>query len=178
MTERSAPEYSRKGEEHQAGEEICYRPIGVVHSPFSDPGGMPIQSRGGEGIRGTVEVAPEYEPGLRDIEGFSRIILIYHFHRSHASSLEVIPFLDTVPHGVFATRAPVRPNPIGISVVRLEGRKGNILFIRDIDLVDGTPVLDIKPYLPSCDSFSHERTGWFPEGDPILITTRSDGRFG
>ncbi|MDD1716448.1 MAG: tRNA (N6-threonylcarbamoyladenosine(37)-N6)-methyltransferase TrmO [Methanolinea sp.] len=178
MIGRSAQDTSRKAEEYQAGEEICYQPIGVVHSPFSDPGGMPIQSRGGEGVGGTVEIAPEYESGLRDIEGFSRIILIYHFHRSRGSALQVIPFLDTVPHGVFATRAPARPNPIGISVVRLDEKKGNILFIRDIDLLDGTPVLDIKPYIPSCDSFPHETTGWFPEGDSNLVNARSDGRFG
>jgi len=156
---------------------ICYQPIGVIHTPFHDPVGMPIQPVGGKEITGTVEVYPEFTDGLMDIEGFSRIILIYDFHLSGDCRLQLVPFLDTLPHGVFSTRAPNRPNSIGISVVYLLKREGNCLYISGVDMLDGTPLLDIKPYLPECDAFFCERTGWFPGGDSCFITSRSDDRF-
>ncbi len=152
-------------------------PIGTIHSPFTDPAGMPIQPAGAQGIRGSVHLDSLYGEGLTDIDGFSRIILIYAFHRSRGFSLTVIPFLDTHPHGVFATRAPRRPNAIGVSVVRLLGRKGTVLTIEDVDVLDGTPLLDIKPYIPAFDCFPDERTGWLQDAAAGVSSKRSDGRF-
>ena len=125
--------------------EIKYKPIGVVHSPFKEPKGTPIQAAGAKNIDGTVKLFSEYAGGLKDLEGFSHIILIYHFHLSRVVSLLVRPYMDSEVHGVFAIRGPGRPNPIGISVVRLVRIEENILFIRDVDIIDGTPLLDIKP---------------------------------
>ena len=158
-------------------ESIVFQPIGVIHTPFPDPAGMPIQPAGGREITGSLEIFPEFADGLMDIEGFSRIILIYHFHRSGTCRLQLIPFLDTRPHGVFSTRAPNRPNPIGLSIVSLLGREDTCLQISGVDMLDGTPLLDIKPYLPECDAFSLERTGWFPSGGSRFSTTLSDDRF-
>ena len=129
-------------------EEISYRPIGIIHSPFKETKGTPIQPAGAQGIAATIELKPEYVDGLKDLEGFSHIFLIYHFHLSQGYSLKVKPFLDKYMRGLFATRAPKRPNAIGVSVVRLVGIKGCTLQIEDVDIVDGTPLLDIKPYLP------------------------------
>ena len=158
-------------------EKICYQPIGIIHTPFHDPAGMPIQPVGGEEITGTIEVFSDFAAGLKDIEGFTRIILVYHFHRSTASRLEVVPFLDTRPHGVFATRAPGRPNPIGFSIVQLLKREGSCLLVSGIDILDGTPLLDIKPYVPLCDAFTNGRTGWFPKAPSRVNHARSDDRF-
>ena len=132
-------------------EEIVYHPIGIIHSPFKDTKGMPIQPIGATGIEGSVILNKEFTEGLKDLEGFSHIILIYHFHLSKGYSLKVKPFLDELTHGVFSTRAPKRPNPLGLSVVELTGIKDNVIFIRDVDIVDGTPVLDIKPCVPEFD---------------------------
>jgi len=126
---------------------ITYRPIGIIHSPFKEPKGTPIQPKAAKGIEGTIELFPEYQRGLKDIEGFSHIILIYHFHLSTKYTLEVKPYMDDKLHGLFATRAPARPNPIGLSVVRLTEVKGNSLYIKGVDIVDGTPLLDIKPFV-------------------------------
>lgn len=156
---------------------ISYRPIGVIHSPFARPEGMPIQTTGARGVRGTVEVKPEFADGLKDLEGFSHILLIYHFHLSKAYSLLVTPFLDDELRGVFATRAPRRPNRIGISVVRLLGIEGSRLSIEDIDIVDGTPLLDIKPYVPEFDAPQAERIGWLAGKVDRLSDSRADKRF-
>jgi tRNA-Thr(GGU) m(6)t(6)A37 methyltransferase TsaA len=118
-----------------------------------------------------------YREGLLDLSAFSRIILIYPFHRSQGYELEVIPFLDTVPHGVFATRAPRRPNAIGLSIVRLISVNGSELVIEDIDVLDGTPLLDIKPYVPEFDSYPDERSGWFAGSGNRVARARADGRF-
>jgi tRNA-Thr(GGU) m(6)t(6)A37 methyltransferase TsaA len=158
-------------------DEVTYKPIGVVHSPFKQPRGTPIQPAGAEGTAGTVEVLPEYADGLQDLDGFSHIILIYHFHLSGRPSLRVKPFMDDEAHGVFAMRAPSRPNPIGISVVRLVRVEGNVLHVQDVDIVDGTPVLDIKPYVPEFDIRDVERTGWLEQNVHRLPTSRDDGRF-
>jgi len=131
--------------------EIKYKPIGVIHSPFKKPEGTPIQPAGASGVDGTVEIFPEYAQGLKDIEGFSHIILLYHFHLSRAGTLLVRPYMDDETHGVFATRGPSRPNAIGISVVRLVKVEKNKLHIQDVDVVDGTPLLDIKPYIATID---------------------------
>jgi tRNA-Thr(GGU) m(6)t(6)A37 methyltransferase TsaA len=156
---------------------FSYRPIGIIRSPYLDPAGMPIQPGGARGVRGHVEVYEEYRPGLADLEGFSRIILIYPFHRSAGSSLVVTPFLDNQPRGVFSTRAPRRPNAIGLSIVKLvEVREGE-LEIEDVDILDGTPLLDIKPYVPVFDSFPDERSGWLTGCNGKIGSARSDGRF-
>jgi len=156
---------------------VVLRPIGFIRSPFSDPAGMPIQPLGARGVRGAVEVLPEFFNGLADLEGFSRVILIYHFDRSEGFALRVVPFLDNCERGVFATRAPRRPNPIGLSVVRLLGVDGCRLSIEDVDILDGTPVLDIKPYVPSFDAYPDERNGWFGSRSTDAGTARADDRF-
>jgi len=156
---------------------LNYKPIGVIHSPFKEPKGTPIQPAGAQGIVGTVEVFPEYAEGLKDVAGFSHIILIYHFHLSKRSSLKVKPYMDNEVHGVFAMRGPSRPNPIGISIVRLIGIEQNILQIRDVDIVDGTPLLDIKPYVPEFDAREVEKIGWLESNVHKLSTSKDDGRF-
>ena len=138
---------------------------------------MPIQPTGAPGIKGTIEVFPEFREGLRDIEGFSHIILIYHFHRVNGSKLLVTPFLDTQLRGVFSTRAPTRPNPIGMSIVRLRERKQNILYIENLDILDGTPLLDIKPYVPEFDHRPEVRTGWLERARGKVRQGKSDDRF-
>ncbi|MFH1319415.1 MAG: tRNA (N6-threonylcarbamoyladenosine(37)-N6)-methyltransferase TrmO [Bacteroidota bacterium] len=155
---------------------IKYNPIGIINTPFTKLEGMPIQPAGAKGVKGTVELKPEYIKGLKDIEGFSYIILIYHFHLSKDFSLEVIPFLDDKPHGLFTTRAPNRPNPIGISTVRLVKVAKNKLYIEDVDIINGTPLLDIKPFIPGFDSRSYGRTGWLTE-EKNFSEIRSDKRF-
>ena len=122
---------------------IEYRSIGVIHSPFESVEGMPIQPCGAEGVEGTVEVFPEFAEGLKDLDGFSHVILLYHFHRSVGFTLVVTPFMDTESRGVFATRAPKRPNPIALSVVRLMRRDNSILHVQNVDVLNETPLLDI-----------------------------------
>ena len=139
---------------------IEYQAIGIVNSPFTTTEGMPIQPSRAEGALGSVDVNPEYAAGLKDLDGFSHIILLCHLHRVRPHDLEVVPFLDDEPRGVFSTRAPSRPNPIGLSVVRLLGIKGNRLNIADVDLLDGTPLLDIKPYVGEFDVRTDTRFGW------------------
>lgn len=156
---------------------FSYRPIGVIRSPFRDPAGMPIQPGSARGVPGSVEVFEEYRQGLADLDGFSRIILIYPFHRSTGYSLVVTPFLDNRPRGLFSTRAPRRPNAIGLSVVRLTGVKGGELAIEDIDILDGTPLFDIKPYVSAFDSYPDERSGWLSGCGEKIASARSDGRF-
>jgi tRNA (adenine37-N6)-methyltransferase len=157
---------------------ITYKPIGIIHSPFSDIQGMPIQPSGAKGIKGAVELMPEYAEGLQDLEGFSHVILLYHLHLSTGFSLRVKPFLDDQLRGVFATRAPRRPNPIGLSVLRLVKIEGNMLHVEDIDIVDGTPLLDIKPYVPEFDVQETVRIGWLSEKIGNAPRERSDRRFG
>jgi tRNA-Thr(GGU) m(6)t(6)A37 methyltransferase TsaA len=141
-------------------EPVTYRPIGVVRSPHTDPTHCPIQPRYARGIEGRVEIAADMEEGLTDLEGFSHIVLLFHLHRAAPARLSVVPFLDDVPRGIFATRSPRRPNPIGMSVVRLLRREGRILHIADIDVLDGTPVLDIKPHVPRFGVKGEVRSGW------------------
>ncbi len=153
------------------------KPIGFIHTPFTDPAGMPIQPAGAADVEGTVEIFPEYEPGLKDLDGFSHILLLYVFHRSHGFDLQVVPFMDTEPRGLFATRAPKRPNPIGLSVVQLDGIDGCTLYVRHLDILDGTPLLDIKPYVPDFDSPPQVRTGWLENVRKTVGKWQSDDRF-
>lgn len=157
--------------------EICFQPIGLIHTPFHDIKGMPIQPTGAQGIKGTLEVYDPYVEGLQDLEGFSHIILLYHLHKVQSHALVVTPFLDTKEHGVFATRAPKRPNAIGLSVVRLNGIEGNTLQLENVDMLDQTPAIDIKPYLPEFDSFEAERLGWYEAVQGKVQKHRSDNRF-
>lgn len=160
---------------------IEYTPIGIIHSPHTTRQGMPIQPIGAKGVEGKVEVFEDFAPGLKDLDGFSHIILLYYFHRSKGYELETIPFLDTKPHGVFATRAPKRPNPIGLSIVRLIRIDGPILYIENIDVLDNTPLIDIKPYVPDFDAPPNAqtgvRTGWLENLDKTEIDKKSDDRF-
>lgn len=156
---------------------ITYQPIGIIHTPHKDPQGTPIQPTAAQGIPGTVEIHPRFAEGLLDLEGFSHILLLYHFDRVTETRLQVKPFLDDELHGVFATRAPVRPNPIGLSIVRLVKIEGNILHIEDVDILDGTPLLDIKPYVDQFDVRSSEKQGWLGNNVGNLPGKTDDGRF-
>lgn len=158
-------------------DDIVYRPIGVIHSPFTELEGMPIQPSGAGGVRGQVEVMPEFVLGLKDLDGFSYAMLLYHFHRSTGYSLETKPFLDDTPRGVFSTRAPKRPNPIGVSVVRILGIEGGIVEIEDVDILDGTPLIDIKPFIPEIDNREPGKIGWFSRRALEARTLKSDDRF-
>ena len=157
--------------------EIQFTPIGMIHSPFKEPKGTPIQSIAAKGIEGTVEIFQEFAGGLKDIDGFSHIMLICHFHLSKEPSLKVKPFLDDQKRGIFSTRAPNRPNPIGISIVQLINVEGNILRVKDLDIVDGTPLLDIKPYIPEFDIRETASIGWLEKNLGKLATLKDDGRF-
>jgi tRNA-Thr(GGU) m(6)t(6)A37 methyltransferase TsaA len=158
--------------------EINYRSIGVIHSPFAALDGMPIQPTGETSAAGTVEVNPELTEGLRDLDGFSHVILLYHFHRTNKVELTVTPFLSSEQRGVFATRAPARPNSIGISVVELVKIEDNILHVENLDILDGSPLLDIKPYVPDFDAPPETRVGWLEAARGKVSSTRSDRRFG
>jgi tRNA-Thr(GGU) m(6)t(6)A37 methyltransferase TsaA len=157
--------------------DVVYKPIGVVHSPFKVPQDVPIQAAAAGGVIGSVEVAGEYVEGLRDVEGFSHLILIYHCHLAQDYSLLVKPFMDKRLHGVFATRAPSRPNPVGVSVVRLTKLEKNVLHIQDVDIIDGTPLLDIKPFVPQFDQREAEKIGWLTGKIDKMRLSRDDGRF-
>jgi tRNA (adenine37-N6)-methyltransferase len=156
-------------------EMIPVKPIGVVHSPFRRASGTPIQPERANRAEGTVEVFKEYQEGLEDLEGFDRIWLICWFHSVCTPRLRVVPYLDDTERGLFATRAPSRPNPIGISPVRLLRVDKNILTVSDLDILDGTPLLDIKPYSPRFDCFERSRSGWLDQtGDRDRV---ADDRF-
>lgn len=157
---------------------ISLRPIGTIVSPFKDPAGMPIQPAAARGVRGEILLFPKYVEGIQDLDGFSHIFLIYFLHKVRSSKLVVTPFLDNRPRGVFATRAPVRPNPIGLSVVKLVEIKGNTLTIENIDMLDGTPLLDIKPYVPAFDDHPATSIGWVANAKGKIEEMKSDSRFG
>jgi tRNA-Thr(GGU) m(6)t(6)A37 methyltransferase TsaA len=173
-------EFPRHGDAAMNGSResvFSFRPVGTIRTPYHDPAGMPIQPAGARGVRGTVEIFEEYKNGLLDLEGFSRIFLIYPFHRSQGYELAAMPFLDTVSHGVFATRAPRRPNAIGLSIVKLVAVNGCTLLVEDVDILDGTPLLDIKPYVPAFDAYPDEKAGWLDGSGRNAISARSDRRF-
>ena len=152
--------------------DVTLQPIGVIHTPHKNPKETPIQPVYAKGIEGRAEIFSEYADGLRDLEGFSHICLIYHFHKAKGVRLVVKPFLEDKPHGVFATRATCRPNPIGFSVVRLVRREGNLLHLEDVDVLDGTPLLDIKPYISRFDTRENARCGWQDNVDEEAARTR------
>ena len=142
---------------------FSFRPIGFLHTPFETKEGVPIQGVFDPEAKGRAELLKEYEPGLQDIEGFSHLILIYVFHRSIGYDLVCRPYMEEQVRGLFAVRAPRRPNPIGFSVVRLERREGNILYLAEVDMLDGTPLLDVKPFVPRFDHRDGAKVGWMEE---------------
>jgi tRNA-Thr(GGU) m(6)t(6)A37 methyltransferase TsaA len=154
-----------------------YRPIGIIHTPFDSLEGMPIQPSGAGKVRGKIELFPEYIDGLQDMDGFSHIILLYHFHLSNGFSLKVVPFLDSRQRGLFSTRAPKRPNPIGFSVVKLISLYGSVINIENVDMADQTPLLDIKPYVPDFDCYRDAKTGWLETVSKTAKHKKSDRRF-
>lgn len=154
-----------------------FEPIGIIHSPCKEAKNTPIQAAAAQNAEGRVEVFEQYTDGLMDLEGFSHIILIYHFHLCRNPKLKVIPFLDKEEHGIFATRAACRPNPVGLSVVRLNGIEDNILHVNGLDIIDGTPLLDIKPYVPEFDHVKAGKIGWLKGNTGRLHETLDDGRF-
>jgi len=151
---------------------LTYRPIGIIHSEHTIAEKTPIQSVYAKGCKGQAEVFPEFVAGLSDLDGFSHIYLIYHFHQARSVQLLVKPYLQNAEHGIFATRAPFRPNPIGLSVVELLGIEGNILHLEGVDILDGTPLLDIKPYTTKFDLHDVKHSGWQDEVDDQTAKVR------
>lgn len=156
---------------------VQYSPIGVIRTPHKTVKGMPIQPFGAVGVFGTIEIDEPYRLGLIDLEGFSHILLLYHLHEIKGYELMVKPYLGDGLHGVFATRSPKRPNPLGISVLRLMGHDGERVFVENVDMLDNTPVLDIKPYVPAFDVWQADRIGWFEGVVQNAVTHEADERF-
>ena len=158
--------------------EIKLKSLGVIHSPFKTVENMPIQPMAGKQYEAQIEIYPEFQEGLADLDGFSHIYIIFHLNKIEKYKLKVIPFLDTVERGIFATRSPARPNPVGLSLVELISVDQNILKIRGVDMLDGSPVLDIKPYVPDFDRHDNNvRKGWFEGKSDAANSTLSDDRF-
>lgn len=156
---------------------IELKQIGTIFTPFETREDMPIQATGAKGVKGKIVLNEELVSGLDDLIGFSHIILIYYFHKSEGYELNVKPFLDTKKRGVFSTRAPKRPNSIGISVVKLLEIKNNTLYIENVDILNKTPLVDIKPYIPAFDNHDVQKSGWIENKTRNLDTTKSDDRF-
>ncbi len=159
-----------------SGLQFVYRAIGIIHSPFRDPRDMPIQPTSEAAAEGFAEVFPQFIPALKDLDEFSHVILLYHFHRVNRVELLVRPYLDFGLRGLFATRAPTRPNPIGLSVVRLVRIEGPRLFLANLDILDGTPLLDIKPYVPQFDHPENTQIGWLEGFKHKIREARADDR--
>jgi tRNA-Thr(GGU) m(6)t(6)A37 methyltransferase TsaA len=159
------------------GETLRLEPIGVIHSPFRELENMPVQSIGAQSAEGSVVVYEKFSEGLRDLEGFSHIYLVYHFHRASRAELRVVPYMDTVERGVFATRSPLRPSHVGLSIVELLSVTGNVLRVRGVDVLDGTPLIDIKPYIPQFDCREDATSGWMKASRSEVERKRSDHRF-
>ena len=165
-------------EKNNTPETVSMTVIGIIHTPHKTIEQMPIQPLGAESIQGVVEVLPDYVDGLRDLDGFSDIMLIYHLHKVKGYKLIVRPFMDDRDHGLFSTRAPRRPSPIGISTVRLLKVEGNKIYFEGADMLDGTPLLDIKPFMRQFDNRPNAVSGWLDDKDPDTVKrTRSDSRF-
>ena len=156
---------------------VTFKPIGIIHSPFVDLEGMPIQPIGEASAPGVVEIYPEFVEGLKDLDGFSHIYLIYYLHKIRQPKLLVTPFLDDEPHGILATRSPSRPNAIGLSLVKLTHIEGNQIHVARLDILDQTPLLDIKPYVPEFEELGEVRTGWLTKAKGKARQQKSDARF-
>lgn len=155
-----------------------FTPIGVIRSPFASLAGMPVQPGGAREALGRLELLPELAPALADLDGFSHIYILYVFHASQGFAPTVVPYLDDTPRGLFATRAPRRPNPIGLSVVEVASVAGSVVTVRGVDVLDGTPLLDIKPYAPGFDAPGCAvRSGWMEGRDGVVASVRADARF-
>jgi len=159
-------------------DDIIVKPIGIICTPYLNTSNMPIQPIAARGIKGYIEISPEYVEGLKNLEGFSHIILIYHFHKIKEYDLEVITLSDSEARGIFASKEANRPNAIGISTVKLIKIEGNILYIEQVDMLDGTPLIDIKPFYPRYDNRLKVKTGWLDKYKKIPIEKlRSDESF-
>ncbi len=156
---------------------ITFSPIGIIHSPFINLEEMPIQPAGAQGITGSIELYPQYIPALQDLDGFSHIYVLYHFHKSRGWKPMVIPFLDKQERGLFSTRAPHRPNPIGLSVLKIDAIVDNRIQVSNVDILDSTPLLDIKPYVPQFDGVEDVRIGWVSENVHQVKKVKTDHRF-
>ena len=159
---------------------IEFEIIGTIHSPFKELEGMPIQPTGAKGIKGKIYINDEFKAGLKDIDGFSHLILIYHLHKTKGNALEVKPFMDNSTHGVFATRSPKRPNNIGMTTVKLDKVEDDVLYVSNVDILDGTPLLDIKPYVPQLveDTLVEDlKIGWFENNHQKAKNQKADDRF-
>ncbi len=153
-------------------------PIGIIHSPHKSIKDIPIQPKGASEFAGYAIVDEKYIDGLQDLDGFSHIYLLYSFHMATRIEMQVTPFMDNQPKGVFATRSPLRPNHIGISIVNLIRVVGCKVFIKGIDILDGTPLLDIKPYIEKFDAMKESSSGWLQANDEEISKKRSDNRYG
>ena len=158
-------------------EVITYKRIGIIHTPFNNVEGMPIQPTGAKGVEGIIEIFPEFVDGLKDLDGLSHIILLYHLHLTGDYKLLVKPFMDDEIHGIFATRAPKRPNPIGLSVIKLNRIEGNSIYVENIDVLNNTPLIDIKPFVFDFDSVSDSNKGWLETNAHKAKSIKSDERF-
>jgi len=156
---------------------VVYHPIGHIRTPHKAIAGMPIQPTGALGVPGEIVLLPGFVRGLQDLDGFSHVIVLYHLHEICGYSLQVTPFLDKEPHGIFATRSPGRPNPIGLSILRVTGVSNGCVRVENVDVLDNTPVLDIKPYVPDFDQWDADRIGWFAGKSQRAAQQRSDARF-
>lgn len=154
-----------------------FSPIGYIRSPYTELTDMPIQPRGANAVEGSIEILEQYAEGLQDLDGFSHAYLIYHLHKASRTALSVIPFMDTVERGVFSTRSPLRPNHIGLSIVEITGVEKNIVHLRGVDVLDKTPLLDLKPYIESFDYVEKSRSGWMQGSREEVAKKRSDSRF-
>lgn len=158
-------------------ETISFKPIGMIHSAHKKPEGTPIQFGKSNNSPGEIEIFPEFTEGLSDLDGFSHIMLFYHFHLIKETKLTVKPFMDDFEHGIFATRSPARPNPIGFSVVRIIEIKNSRILVEGLDMIDGTPLLDIKPYVTKFDAIEVQKIGWLENNVHKHTSVKDDGRF-
>ncbi len=157
---------------------ITFQSIGTIYTPHQSLTNMPIQPSGAKDTQGYIILNEEYKQGLKDMDGFSHIILIYHLHKVKEHQLEVVPFMDDKSHGIFATRSPKRPNPIGFSIVKLKKVEANKIYIEEVDILNETPLLDIKPFFRQSDNRIDAESGWLDEKESdSIIKTRSDKRF-
>jgi tRNA-Thr(GGU) m(6)t(6)A37 methyltransferase TsaA len=157
--------------------QIIIEPIGILHTPHEQIEGMPVQPAGAAGVTGKAVLKPELIEGLTDLDGFSHATLVYYFHKAEGYVLMPIPFMDTKPHGIFATRAPKRPNHIGMSTVRILSVEDGVITFDGADMLNGTPLIDIKPYFPKYDNPGETRSGWLETAVHAQCNVKSDNRF-